>query len=111
MIIGLILSFLFLLLIGIPISIILCILSFGFIAITGIIPPEAVPHKMWGALDQYVFTAIPMFMLSGELMNEAGVTQRLVNVASKCVGWIAGGLAHVAILSAIVISGISGSAV
>jgi tripartite ATP-independent transporter DctM subunit len=111
MILSLIVGFAVLLVIGIPISLVLCVLATGFIVITGIMPLESVPHKMWNALDQYVYTAIPMFMLSGEIMNEVGVTQRLVKVAVKCVGWIAGGLAHVAILSAMVISGISGSAV
>jgi tripartite ATP-independent transporter DctM subunit len=111
MIIGILGVFVFLLVINIPISFVLCIVGTVFIIVTGVIPLDTIPHKMWNGLDQFVYTAIPMFMLSGEIMNEIGVTQRLVKVASKCVGWISGGLAHVSILSAMVISGISGSAV
>ncbi len=62
MIIGILGVFAFLLVINIPISFVLCIVGTVFIVVTGIIPLDTIPHKMWNGLDQFVYTAIPMFM-------------------------------------------------
>jgi TRAP-type C4-dicarboxylate transport system permease large subunit len=52
----------------------------------------------------------PLFILAGEIMNRAGVTQALLDFANALVGRLKGGLGHVNILASVFFSGISGSA-
>ena len=53
--------------------------------------------------------ALPMFVLTGELLNRADLTDKLVELATHMVGWIKGGLAHVNIVTSMFFAGISGS--
>jgi len=59
----------------------------------------------------FALLAIPMFILAGEVMNQGGITLRLVEFAKTLVGHLRGGLAHVNIVSSIMFAGLSGSAV
>ncbi len=69
------------------------------------------PHYVLDGVDSFALLAIPLFLFAGELMTEAGVTQRLVRVASAFVGHVRGGLANVGVVSNFVMAGISGSAI
>lgn len=69
------------------------------------------PQRMFAGMDSFVLMAIPLFILAGEIMNKTGITQGLVNLSNAVVGHIRGGLAHVTILTEIVLSGITGSAI
>jgi tripartite ATP-independent transporter DctM subunit len=69
------------------------------------------PHQIFDGVDNFALLAIPLFLFAGELMTEAGVTQRLVRVASAFVGHIRGGLANVGVVSNFGMAGISGSAI
>ncbi len=69
------------------------------------------PQRVFGGINQFPLLAIPMFILVGEIMNQGGITQRLVNFANTLVGHLRGGLAHVNILSSMLFAGLSGSAV
>jgi C4-dicarboxylate transporter DctM subunit len=62
-------------------------------------------------VDSFVLMAVPLFLLAGELMATAGIISRMIRFADILVGWIRGGLAHVNIVSAMILSGVSGSAV
>jgi tripartite ATP-independent transporter DctM subunit len=85
---------------------VLCYLLFGL----GI-PLEMIPHKMVKGLDNYVFLAIPLFLLAGRLMNAGGITHELFSFARILVGHYRGGLAQTNVLSSILFSWMSGSAV
>ncbi len=61
--------------------------------------------------DSFPLLAVPFFMLAGEIMNVGGLSRRIVNVALALVGHIRGGLGYVAIVSACLLSALSGSAV
>ena len=61
--------------------------------------------------DSFPLLAVPFFMLAGEIMNVGGLSQRIVNFALALVGHIKGGLGYVAIVAAILLSALSGSAV
>lgn len=61
--------------------------------------------------DSFPLLAVPFFMLAGEIMNVGGLSQRIVNFALALVGHIKGGLGYVTILSACLLSALSGSAV
>lgn len=62
-------------------------------------------------IDNYAFLAIPFYFLAGDLMNRSGITDRLLKFSSAFVGHIKGGLSHVTVMSSMVFSGVSGSAV
>jgi C4-dicarboxylate transporter DctM subunit len=66
---------------------------------------------MFAGMDSFPMMAIPFFMLAGALMDTGGISSRLVRFSNYLVGWIQGGLAHVAIVAAMFFAGITGSAV
>lgn len=68
-------------------------------------------RNIYNGIDSFPLMAIPFFMLAGELMNQGGITMRLVNFAQSLIGHVRGGLAHVNILSSMLFAGLSGSAV
>lgn len=62
-------------------------------------------------IDSFAYLAIPFYFLAGDLMNESGITERLLKFCSSLIGHIRGGLSHVNIVASMVFSGVSGSAV
>lgn len=70
-----------------------------------------IPQIMATTFDSFVLLAIPLFMMAGELMNSGGITKRLFGFAAELVGHIRGGLAHVNVVSNMIMAGMSGSAV
>ncbi len=77
----------------------------------GDIPLAAIPHKMVNGIDSYVFLAIPLFLLAGNLMNAGGLTDRLFTFGRTLVGSIYGGLAHACVVASMLFAWMSGSAV
>jgi C4-dicarboxylate transporter DctM subunit len=70
-----------------------------------------VPLRLFNGADNFPLLAIPLFVLTGSLMNSAGISQRLIDFASALVGFIRGGLAMVNIVTSMFFAEISGSAV
>lgn len=68
-------------------------------------------QRIASAADSFALLAIPLFILSGELMNRGGLTIRLVNFAHAIIGHIRGGLGQTCVLSSMIFAGVSGSAV
>ena len=68
-------------------------------------------QRTFAGIHQFPLLAIPFFILTGEVMNRAGITQSLVSFANTLVGHLRGGLAHVNIVTSMLFAGISGSAV
>lgn len=68
-------------------------------------------QRMVAGLNSFPLLAIPFFILTAQLMNTSGVTDRIFGFAKALVGHVAGGLAHVNILASLMFSGMSGSAV
>jgi TRAP-type C4-dicarboxylate transport system permease large subunit len=66
---------------------------------------------MVGGLDSFPLLAVPFFILAGNLMNSAGITNRIYNFALGLVGWMKGGLGHVNIVGSVVFAGMSGTAI
>jgi tripartite ATP-independent transporter DctM subunit len=77
----------------------------------GMLVPQLVVQRMFAGIDSFPMMAIPFFMLAGSLMDTGGISARLVRFSNYLVGWITGGLAHVAIVASIFFAGITGSAV
>ena len=69
------------------------------------------PQRIFAQLDVFAFMAMPMFILTAEIMTRAGVTRALIDFAMSLVGRFKGGLGHVNVLTSVFFAGISGSAV
>lgn len=76
-----------------------------------IIDTMMLPASMISGISLYALVQIPLFILAGETMNRGGITTRLIDVSSAWIGRRRGSLGHVGILSNLMLSGISGSAV
>ncbi|MEO8185070.1 MAG: TRAP transporter large permease [Deltaproteobacteria bacterium] len=105
------LSFVVLLLIGVPIAVAMAGASLLYILISGTLPPYVVVHRMVAGIDSFPLLAVPFFILAGNLMNHAGITNRIYDFALGLVGWLKGGLGHVNILGSVVFAGMSGTAI
>jgi TRAP-type mannitol/chloroaromatic compound transport system permease large subunit len=77
--------FLFLMAGGVPVAIAMAGSSLVYILVSGNLPPFAVIHRMIGGIDSFPLLAVPFFILAGNLMNNAGVTNRIYNFARPCL--------------------------
>ncbi len=96
---------------NIPISFSMILTSVVYLILKGDIPLIVVAHRVAAGTDKYLLLCIPFFFLAGELMNAGGIMERLVRFSRSLVGHIPGGLGHVNVVSSMLFSGISGSAV
>ena len=69
------------------------------------------PEKIFEGLDTIILTAIPFFLLSGDLMNRSGMADRLMEFSHYIVARVRGGLAYVNVLASLLFSGLTGVAV
>ena len=98
-------------LVGIPLAI-----SIGASCISFILAetPKLIlmfPQRIWSGSFSYVMVAMPLFIFMGELMNESGLTSRLIDFCMYLVRPIRGGLGEVNIVASMIFGGISGSSV
>jgi TRAP-type C4-dicarboxylate transport system permease large subunit len=96
---------------GIPVAIAMAGSVLVYILWTGGLPPFVVIHRMVSGIDSFPLLAVPFFILAGNLMNNAGITNRIYNYALALVGWLKGGLGHVNIVGSVVFAGMSGTAI
>ena len=96
---------------GIPVAIAMAGASLIYVMVTGNIPDYVVIHRMVGGLDSFPLLAVPFFILAGNLMNSAGITNRIYNFALALVGWMKGGLGHVNVVGSVIFAGMSGTAI
>lgn len=95
---------------GIPVAITLAVSSLAYLLLAGI-PPVVMPQKMYAGMDVFVLLSIPGFILAGNLMNQGGITTRIIRFANSLVGWIRGGLGLTNIAASMLFGGITGTAV
>jgi TRAP-type C4-dicarboxylate transport system permease large subunit len=96
---------------GIPVALAMAGSALLYIWWTGGLPPYVVIHRMISGIDSFPLLAVPFFILAGNLMNNAGITNRIYNYALALVGWMKGGLGHVNILGSVIFAGMSGTAI
>jgi C4-dicarboxylate transporter DctM subunit len=75
------------------------------------VPLQGLVQRMIGGIDTFPLLAIPFFILAGNLMNTGGITDRLVAFSKALVGHIIGGLAHVVVVTNMIMAGMSGSGI
>jgi TRAP-type C4-dicarboxylate transport system permease large subunit len=103
--------FLFLMAGGLPVAIAMAGASLIYLFWTQSSPPFVVIHRMVSGIDSFPLLAVPFFILAGNLMNNAGITNRIYNFALALVGWLKGGLGHVNVLGSVIFAGMSGTAI
>ena len=96
---------------GIPVAIAMAGSALLYIWWTGNLPAFVVIHRMVSGIDSFPLLAVPFFILAGNLMNNAGITNRIYNYALALVGWMKGGLGHVNVVGSVIFSGMSGTAI
>lgn len=103
--------------IGMPIAyaLLVCGVSLmGWLAFNGVLPAfdsQIIAQRFVDGADNFPLLAVPFFLLAGEFMNAGGLSRRIVEMAVAWVGHFRGGLGYVAVMAAIVMAAISGSAV
>ncbi len=104
--------FLLLILAGLPIAWAMLAASVSWIIFTGNEQfLSIIPQRLFEGMDVFVLLAIPLFVLTGEIINAGKVTDKLINMADVCCGWLRGGLAQVNVGTSILFSGITGTAI
>jgi tripartite ATP-independent transporter DctM subunit len=103
--------FLIVLLAGVPVFIALATSSLIYTHFVAGIPDFVILHRMAGGIDSFPLLAVPFFILAGNLMNSAGITNRIYDFAVALCGWMRGGLAHVNIMGSVIFAGMSGTAI
>lgn len=98
------------LIIGIPVAITLGLSSMAYFLLSDI-PLVVMPQKIYAGIDVFVLLSIPGFILAGNLMNNGGITERIIRFANALVGWIRGGLGLTNIGASMLFGGITGTAV
>ncbi len=110
MLLTLSLTFVVLLLIGMPISFCLGIAALVTMFLADL-PLFLIVRKMYAGLDYFVLLAVPLFILAAEIMSASGITDRLIRFADLIIGRIRGGMGHTNVLASMFFAGISGAAI
>ena len=102
-------SFVACLAIGVPVAFSLGIASCIYFVGTGM-PIVQFAQRFFAGMDSFTLLCIPGFILAGNLMNQGGISDKLLEFADALVGHLRGGLAYANILASMVFAGISGTA-
>jgi TRAP-type transport system large permease protein len=102
--------FLFLMFMGMPVAFAIGISAVMFY-VFGPVPTSIAIQKITTVTQSFPLLAVPLFVFAGHLMNESGITERLIKLSTVLTGWMRGGLAQVAIMLSALMGGVSGSAV
>jgi tripartite ATP-independent transporter DctM subunit len=99
-------------LVGVPIAFAMGLTSFGLMYINwGEIRTGVISQMMLTGVNSFVLLSVPLFILSGRLMNTGGVSERIFRFADSLVGFLPGGLGHVNVVASMIFSGMTGTAV
>jgi C4-dicarboxylate transporter DctM subunit len=107
----LVVSFIFFLIIGIPVAFVLGLTPLVALVSQGETPLVLVAQQIFTGMDNPILMAIPFFILAGNLMSRGTMTERLVEFCKVLVGGVRGGLAHINVVISMIFAGITGAAV
>ncbi|SEA79442.1 C4-dicarboxylate transporter, DctM subunit [Thalassobacillus cyri] len=97
-------------LINVPIAVTLAMASSIVFLIEGNLSLIVIVQRMFNSVDSFPLLAVPFFILAGKLMENGGISRRLIHFADVVVGRVRGGLAIVSIVACAFFAAISGSA-
>jgi tripartite ATP-independent transporter DctM subunit len=110
MILGICVTLFFVLLfVGAPVAFVLALSSLTYLLLKGE-DLYLVAEQLFNGMNAFVLMAIPFFILAGEIMNKAGISERLIEFSNLIVGRVRGGLAQVNVMASILFAGITGVA-
>ncbi len=98
-----------LVLLRVPVSFALGLACLPILLVDERLTPFLLINEMWKSYNAFILLAVPFFLLAANLMNAAGITERLVNLARASVGHLPGGLGHINVMVSMLFAGISGS--
>ena len=98
-----------LLIVNVPVGIALGISTMGALIYSGSLSLNSIPQALVTSCDSFPILAIPLFILSGDLMGAGGVSSRILNVCNVFFGRITGGIAIVTVLVCMFFAAVSGS--
>ena len=96
---------------GVPIAFVLGVSCVIYLTFFSNFPMIVLAQRMLAGMNTWVFLAVPMFILAGNLMNATGITDKLVRCINSFVGHVRGGLAIANVQASMVFAGVSGTAV
>lgn len=102
-------AFAVLILLRIPVSFALGLACVPILLMEERLTPILLINEMWKSYNAFILLAVPFFLLAANLMNAAGITERLVQLARASVGHLPGGLGHINVTVSMLFAGISGS--
>ena len=102
-------SFFIMILLRFPIAYVVALSSLLTLLYQGL-PLTTIVQQMVKGISSYSLMAVPFFITMGVLMGTGGISEKLIELANACVGWMRGGLAMVNIVASYFFGGISGSA-
>lgn len=102
-------SLFFLILIGVPIAFCIALSSAFFLVVSQSKPLILIAQRMLLGMDSFVLLAIPLFTLSGYLMEQGGLSKRLVDWVEKIFGWFPGSMGTVTIVCCTIFAALTGS--
>ena len=97
--------------IGMPIAFALMVCAMALMLYLGNFDAQILAQNLVHGADNFPLLAVPFFLLAGEFMNAGGLSRRIVNLAMAWVGHFRGGLGYVAVIAAVIMASLSGSAV
>ncbi|AJY48687.1 TRAP transporter large permease [Halomonas sp. KO116] len=104
-------AFIVLMLLGMPIAFVLLASTLTFVITSGNYRLfENLPQVIFGSLEVFDLLAIPLFILLGEIMNEGGITRRIITATRAWFAWIPHSIAYVSLTSNLMLASIMGSA-
>jgi tripartite ATP-independent transporter DctM subunit len=104
--------FVLLLLIGVPIALVMVFSGLaGAVSLGGVAFLEILPDRMFSGVGGFLLMAVPYFIFTAELMNRAGLTQRLIDFNNALLGRVRGALSHVNITTSLFFAGLTGAAI
>jgi tripartite ATP-independent transporter DctM subunit len=95
---------------GIPIALALLVAGLALMLQLDLLDAQIMAQNLMNGADSYSLLAIPFFILAGEAMNAGGISRRIIDLPMKLVGHRRGGLGYVAIIAAVLMASLSGSA-
>lgn len=96
--------------IGIPVAFAIGMAALSFFLLSGAMPPELFVQRIVSVTHSFPLLAVPLFVMTGVVMNYAGITSRMMTFAEAMTGHWKGGLAQVNVLLSTLLGGVSGSA-
>ena len=98
-------------LLGLPVAFALLLSSIALMFHLDLFSADILAQGLINGVDSFTLLAIPFFLVAGEVMSAGGLSKRIVRLATTYVGHRKGGLGYVAILTSVLLAGLSGSAV